>query len=581
MSALRTFVLSALVVPICIADTPAADIRPEGNQRIVDALGATDWIYTLDSARIDVTIRTTRPSETVELNKRKFVKELRDIGLDVPDEIPEKEIREREYLQPSSVSTLLLSWDRKRLVHRYESPNCLTDIAIWDGLQGREQLKWGTRQNGFALLPKPPNTVNNYFGWLPWAMTADHYAPLQVDSDAVRDLAGQRADGRQDESALRFHSTVMFDGTECELYARPEVGSWERFYVEKATGRLRGMHAGSWGVVANRIAFPFTQQVLAEEGITVATSDDAEQAVRQMPALEQEMLWKEMHARLMETYWDHVPNLDPVWTITLGSWREVQAGQWFPFHQQQFSHSGGMVNPQGEETRIITVDRFEVNQPLDEELLVLNIDEGADVYDETHDPPLRYTQDSHRTPGEWAGLIAKARESQAENVAERQSLDELIGAPAPEFPEMQWLHTDPLKWQTLAGRYVILDFWHVGCGPCWSSSIPYMSALHGRRDDEHGVTVIGIHGAGVEPETVSEELAKRIKADTSFPICIDQALEEATETDAYPSTLFSQFHVRRMPYAWLVDPDGKLIAHGDLASLHEQALELMRSAEKK
>jgi len=578
MSAFRLLAQFTLIIAASTAGLRAADAPPESNARVVEALNATEWIYELDSARIDATIRSTRPPETVELNKKKFVKELRDIGAEIPDEIPEEVVREHAELQLSDVATLQLSWDRQRLAHRFDSPHCLLDIVIWDGLQGRVQQKWGTRQNGFSLHPEPPGTVSHFFSWLPWAMTAGHYAPLQVDADAIQQLNEQRAVQRLPEAQLQFHSVVMFAGTECELYARPEIGSWDRFYVEKSTGRLRGMKIGSWGAAFSLVAFPYTQKVLAERGVKVATSEEAEAAASEMPAGEQESLWREVHSRLEIPYWNQVPEIDAIWTVTLDDWREVEPEHWFPFRQVHFSHAGGTVAPQAEQTRITTVDRFDVNQPLEDELFALKIDEGADVYDATSNPPLRYKQDSHRTPEEWTALIAEARESQAENAAEQLSLDDLIGTPAPELPATDWLNSEPLTWESLHGRYVILEFWHVGCGPCWNY-IGWMSALHASRDTADGVTVIGVHGAGADPDKVTDELSRRMKGDTSFPICIDQPLDEGVETDAYPSVLFSQLRVRRMPYAWLVGPDGKLIAHGDLPTLHEQALSRMRAAE--
>ncbi|MFO1092711.1 MAG: hypothetical protein U0992_05255 [Planctomycetaceae bacterium] len=93
--------------------------------------------------------------------------------------------------------------------------------------------------------------------------------------------------------------------------------------------------------------------------------------------------------------------------------------------------------------------------------------------------------------------------------------------------------------------------------------------------------MIGVHGAGVEPDTVRSELANRLKTDPKIPICIDQPLEDDIDTETYPSQLFQDFAIRRMPYAWLIGPDGKLIAHGDLPTLHTQARELMRGPNSK
>lgn len=556
-----------------------ADAPRKADKRILNALNATEWIYGLDSARIDATIRVTRPPETVELNKKRFVKELRDIGVEVTDEIPENIAREQAGFRETTVASLVLAWNRHRVAYRYDLPECFRDVAIWDGLQGRRQQKWGTRQNSFALLPQPPNS-EYFFLNLPWAASAHHCGPLQVDADAVRQAAVQRAENRRTDAELRLHSIVKFAGVDCELFAHPTLPNWERFYVDHATCRLRGFRTGSWGTVYGAIVFPIVQEALKDRQIAVTSQSDSDAAVQKWPAAEQQKFWDALSPRTSQAYWEHLPDLDPIWTVTLDDWREVLPGHWFPFRQESHTHAGGSSRPTGEEHLVSTVDHFDVNQPLDEALFALEIDEGADVYDATHNPPLRYKQDSHRTPEEWSALIAKARESQASDQAEQAALEALIGSAAPDFPKSTWLNTEPLTWQQLSGKYVLLDFWHIGCGPCWAY-IPWLQSIHENQSADGRLVVIGVHGAGVAADTVRSELANRLKTDPKFPICIDQPLETDIDTETYSSHFFHHFAIRRMPYAWLIGPDGKLIAHGDLPTLHTQARELMRGPNSK
>ena len=570
---------SALLI-LAATTALSADENPPSNARVLDALNATEWIYELDSARIDATIRTTRPPETVELNKRQFVKQLRDIGVTVTDDIPDEIAQEKESFRTSSESSLTLAWDRRRLVHRFETPGCFRDITIWDGLVGRAQQKWGTRQNGFSLHPQPPNTVETFFIWLPWASTAHHFCPLQVNADHIRKLAADRAQYRTDESELRFHSIVEFAGTECELYARPTTGSWNRLYVEPSTGRLLGMRIGSWLEVTNKIALPVLQQALATRGIEVASMEEAQAAVKELPDNQQQEFMGKVRQQLDEVYWDHVPEFDPIWTVVLSDWREVLPGRWFPFRQENQTHAGDPRQRTGEALSVATIDRFDVNQPLDPDLFELTIDEGADVYDATHDPPLNYKQDSNRSPAEWAAIIAKAVESHADIKAEREALDALIGTQAPAFPETTWLNSEPLTWKQLAGKYVLVDFWHVGCGPCWNY-LSWLQTIHESRDTDNGIAAISIHGEGVEPDVIQTEIAERLKNKVTFPICIDVPLDGEPEFETYPSELFHSFRVRRMPYAWLIGPDGKLVAHGDLPAMHDKARDLIRSSSSK
>ena len=95
-----------VTVGIAASNFAEDDIR--SSRRVLDALKATEWIYELDSARIDATISTTRPPETVELNRKRFVKESWNIETEVSFEIPEGIAREQENFKTSSVDTLTL-----------------------------------------------------------------------------------------------------------------------------------------------------------------------------------------------------------------------------------------------------------------------------------------------------------------------------------------------------------------------------------------------------------------------------------------------------------------------------------------
>ena len=95
---------------------------------------------------------------------------------------------------------------------------------------------------------------------------------------------------------------------------------------------------------------------------------------------------------------------------------------------------------------------------------------------------------------------------------------ELRGQPAPELACPVWLNT-PRAQNRLAdfrGRYVLLDFWTVWCGPCHADfpSVKLAQELY----HDHGFAVIGVHDNSVPPDAIRKHMASQ-KID--FPVAID------------------------------------------------------------
>ena len=93
----------------------------------------------------------------------------------------------------------------------------------------------------------------------------------------------------------------------------------------------------------------------------------------------------------------------------------------------------------------------------------------------------------------------------------------LRGQPAPELDGAAWLNTDQPH-PTLAdfrGKFVLLDFWFTGCGPC-HREFPTVKLIHEFYKDK--VVVIGVHNNSALPEAVREHVAK---IGLTFPIVVD------------------------------------------------------------
>jgi thiol-disulfide isomerase/thioredoxin len=99
---------------------------------------------------------------------------------------------------------------------------------------------------------------------------------------------------------------------------------------------------------------------------------------------------------------------------------------------------------------------------------------------------------------------------------------------------------------SLRGRYVLLDFWGVGCAPC-RDALPSLEAIH-RDYKDRGLVILGID-VGEDQQTV-EGFLKTTPA--SYPIVIDKG-----------GDVQKLFHVFVIPTYILIDPTGKMVdGHG-------------------
>jgi thiol-disulfide isomerase/thioredoxin len=156
---------------------------------------------------------------------------------------------------------------------------------------------------------------------------------------------------------------------------------------------------------------------------------------------------------------------------------------------------------------------------------------------------------------------------------EKQLKDDLMQKPAPSFPEKaKWLNSEPLTWQDLRGKVVILDFWADWCGPC-RNDLPTLSNLHKKRD-ETGIVVIGIHTPGSKIEDIKKVMKKY---DLQYPVCID--VEPPPDAMSW-GEMSSQYGVNAIPYAYVIDKEGNIAGHGwGVGEVISKARELVSSYE--
>jgi peroxiredoxin len=113
---------------------------------------------------------------------------------------------------------------------------------------------------------------------------------------------------------------------------------------------------------------------------------------------------------------------------------------------------------------------------------------------------------------DWARGIVPTQEK------ERNVAISLRDLRPPEVDGAAWINTDdkPLTLASLRGKYVLLDFWFTGCGPC-HHEFPSVKLAH-EMFKHRGVVVIGVHPNIKAPEALRAHAAE---ISLPFPVILD------------------------------------------------------------
>jgi thiol-disulfide isomerase/thioredoxin len=133
---------------------------------------------------------------------------------------------------------------------------------------------------------------------------------------------------------------------------------------------------------------------------------------------------------------------------------------------------------------------------------------------------------------------------------------------APDLNEGSWLKgAGKQSLSDFRGKYVLLDFWFIGCGPC-EQEIPNLKLVHQKFKDRN-FSVIGIHSAGEESGIVEQFMNERAM---DYPMVIDR-FDEPIKKAYVPLGL------RGYPTYFLINPEGEIDWE---AVIRQQILETVR-----
>jgi thiol-disulfide isomerase/thioredoxin len=464
-------------------------------------------------------------------------------------------------LRPEITEELERAFDAKHLRLLNSRKNSQFQLRIWDGKQAihYQEYDW-CHSKQYAYIDTPKRFLgDNFFDELSCFRLGFHsfwWNSRPAPSAAEQDLCY----GKQPVE-YRLIGKRLFRGHECYV-----LQSRNQLLVDVKYNRLRGIlhfclprkrtwDPGRVREVERRIA---AKPLATDTGFAEWTKNLSPEEQRRFSSRLQDALVEEFGEPMSDFFMD--------------DYREVAPGFWFPMRQGYVAFDN--KNGRSFETfrREFEVVEIKVNKPLPDTLFTMEMREGITVNDlrgpeSWNDPPLLYPYKRNRSSTEWQGILDAHRKEVDRVRKERADRERRIGQVAIEFGNSAWLNSKPLKFADLRGKVVVLDFWAVGCGPC-RDDLPMMMACHAHREDA-GIVFIGVHASGTAREEI-EEFARNRKL--TYPIYLDTSVSSPSGGFG---AMMSWFGIKCIPYAVVIDRDGKVAGFGRLQDVVGKARELM------
>jgi thiol-disulfide isomerase/thioredoxin len=478
-------------------------------------------------------------------------------------QFPDAELSAEQFpsLQPTTRDEGHLAFDRSRLRHTTHWENTMDRLHVWDGdsLFVHESYRRG-KQEHYAFFSDPMHAGQNFWNYLNWPQVAPHsfwFRP-QSKGEFYGASGGYYSAGPEDFEIIGERD---YRGHGCYALQLADA-NFQRWYIGVEDNHLYGYMTGRlWSEPGTDAMLLQFASELAEKPVT-----NVHAWLQSIPLPERVEVERQWYKRVNELS-------APAFEYALDDFKEVTPGGWIPMKQELFFYEGrdseGIeVKPFVTTHKTLRLTDVKVDEELPKEWCEFEMKEGVRVVDQRHDPFLVYPHQKNRTQTEWDAIVKKAQQRNTGIETANRQMDAMIGRVAPEFPaESKWLNSDPLTWKSLEGKVVLIDFWADWCVPC-RNDFPHLVALHKNRE-ERGITVIGIHVAAGEHDPIQEVMDK---FNMEYPICVDVP----ANVESYWGHLFAAYRVRGIPHSFVIDPDGKIVAHGQLGDSLEKAQELVR-----
>ncbi|WP_113636845.1 TlpA disulfide reductase family protein [Nubsella zeaxanthinifaciens] len=130
----------------------------------------------------------------------------------------------------------------------------------------------------------------------------------------------------------------------------------------------------------------------------------------------------------------------------------------------------------------------------------------------------------------------------------------------------------PVKLSDFKGKYVLVDFWASWCGPCRQENPNVVDAFNKFKDKNF--TVLGVSLDGGNTRTTKEAWLKAVEADKL-------TWTHVSDLKGWDNEVSKGFGVQSIPFSFLVDPNGKIVAKNLRGkALHDKLSELLDKKSK-
>ena len=117
---------------------------------------------------------------------------------------------------------------------------------------------------------------------------------------------------------------------------------------------------------------------------------------------------------------------------------------------------------------------------------------------------------------------------------------------APDISSTQWINSDPLNWEKLKGKVVIVEFWTFDCYNCKNVE-PYIKTWY-QKYQTKGLEIVGVHSPEFDHERDINNVQEYVKDHAiTYPVAIDNDFQ-----------IWRRFSNRYWPAMYIVDKKGNV-----------------------